>query len=63
MSLGVSVLCIVVSVPWVTLLSVDVVFPVHTHLWIEMQIFSLHYMMQNFRLLNVLEAKRASHRH
>ena len=30
---------------------------------IEMQIFSLHWMMQNIRLLNVCEARRASRRH
>ena len=30
---------------------------------IEMQIFSLHWMMQNIRLFNVCEARRASRRH
>ena len=30
---------------------------------IEMQIFSLHWMMQNIRLFNVCEAQRASWRH
>ena len=33
------------------------------HLRIEMQIFSLHWMMQNIRLFNVSEARRASRRH
>ena len=30
---------------------------------IEMQIFSLHWMMQNIRLFNVCEARRASRRY
>ena len=33
------------------------------YLRIEMQIFSLHWMMQNIRLFNVCEARRASRRH
>ena len=33
------------------------------YLRIEMQIFSLHWMMQNIRLFNVCEARRASWRH
>ena len=33
------------------------------YLRIEMQIFSLHRMMQNIRLFNVCEARRASRRH
>ena len=33
------------------------------HLRIEMQSFSLHWMMQNIRLFNVCEARRASRRH
>ena len=33
------------------------------HLRIEIQIFSLHWMMQNIRLFNVCEARRASRRH
>ena len=35
----------------------------YIHLRIEMQIFSLHWMMQNIRLFNVCEARRASRRH
>ena len=34
-----------------------------SHLRVEMQIFSLHWMMQNIRLFNVCEARRASRRH
>ena len=30
---------------------------------IELQIFSLHWMMQNIRLFNVCEAQRATMRH
>ena len=33
------------------------------YLRIEMQIFSLNWMMQNIRLFNVCEARRASRRH
>ena len=33
------------------------------YLRIEMQIFSLHWMMQNIRLFNVCEARRFSLRH
>ena len=33
------------------------------HLRIEMQNFNLHWMMQNIRLFNVCEARRASRRH
>ena len=35
----------------------------HLQLRIEMQIFGLHWMMQNIRLFNVCEARRASRRH
>ena len=35
----------------------------YLYLRIEMQIFSLHWMVQNIRLFNVCEARRVSRRH
>ena len=45
------VLWLFLTVPWNGLQCVIVVFPGLTHLRIEMQIFSLPWMMENIRLL------------
>ena len=53
----------IVSVNLMGIMWLEDYMKVFVYLRIEMQIFSLHWMMQNIRLFDVCEARRASRRH